>query len=69
MVPKTRSPYFFSLHRYCFQVIPTEFGVARPWHFIVTDPIKWLHRRTTKTAGLSTTRAVTKVCPRKKNEI
>ena len=50
-------------------MIPTEFGVARPWHFIVTDPIKWLHRRTTKTAGLSTTRAVTKVCPRKKNEI
>ena len=47
--------------RYCFQVVPSEFGVSRPWHFVVTDPIKWLRRRSKKAATLHTDAAVTKV--------
>ena len=33
---------FGVLAMYVSQVVPSEFGVRRPWHFIVTDPIKWL---------------------------
>jgi len=36
------------LDSYLVQVMPSEFGVQRPWHFPVTAPIKWCRRRNSK---------------------
>jgi len=33
------------LAAYLTLVLPTEFGVRRPWHFPVTDPYRYLRRR------------------------
>ncbi|CAM9094590.1 unnamed protein product, partial [Laminaria digitata] len=37
---------YFLLAWYLDQVIPSEFGTPRPWHFPISDPVRWLRVNT-----------------------
>ncbi|KAI9002146.1 hypothetical protein DFJ74DRAFT_696885 [Hyaloraphidium curvatum] len=41
-------PIYLLLAAYFNAVFPTEFGVQKPWHFPITDPIKWCMGRSKK---------------------
>ncbi|RKP06539.1 P-loop containing nucleoside triphosphate hydrolase protein, partial [Thamnocephalis sphaerospora] len=41
---------YLLLAGYLNSVLPREYGVRRPWHFPITDLVKWLKNRTSKRA-------------------
>jgi len=48
--------------RYLIAIIPSEFGIHRPWHFFISEPIQWL-RKTNSLPGQTTDDSVAITLP------
>ena len=41
-------------NRYLNSVLPSEYGVQKPWYFIFTEPVKFFRSKTKKSKSLPT---------------